>query len=106
MGWVESPLHFCAVTETDADPRHGPIYMMKLDIADGFYRVGMAPEDVLYLGVYPPLGPDGKTLGAFPLVLLMSWVESPPQFCAITETMADLANTALREQTPRLRTLH
>ena len=36
----------------------------------------------------------------------MGWVESPPQFCAVTETVADLANTALREQTPRLRTPH
>ena len=31
----------------DADPRHGPIYMMKVDIVDGFYRVGLAPEDVI-----------------------------------------------------------
>ena len=90
----------------DADPRHGPIYMMKVDIADGFYRVGLAPEDVPYLGVCLPPDTDGKTLVAFPLVLLMGWVESPPQFCAITETVADLANTALREQTPRLRTSH
>ena len=27
----------------DADPRHGPIYMMKVDIADGLYCVGLAP---------------------------------------------------------------
>ena len=33
-------------------------------------------------------------------------MESPPQFCAVTETVADLANTALREQTQRLRTPH
>ena len=55
----------------DADPRHGPIYMMKVDIADGFYRVGLDPEDVPSLGVYPPPGPDGKTMVAFPLVLPM-----------------------------------
>ena len=36
----------------------------------------------------------------------MGWVESPPQFCAVTETMADLANTALREKNHRLRTPH
>ena len=36
----------------------------------------------------------------------MGWVESPPQFCAVTETVADLSNTALREQTPQLRTPH
>ena len=90
----------------NADPYHGPIYMMKVDIADGFYCVGLAPEDVPSLGVCLPPVLDGKTLFAFSLFLLMGWVESPPQFCAVTETVADLANTALREQTPRLRTLH
>ena len=90
----------------DADPCHGPIYMMKVDIADGFYRVGLAPEDVPSLGVCLPPGPDGKTLVAFPLVLPMGWVESPPQFCAVMETVADLANTTLREKNQRLRTPH
>ena len=71
-----------------------------------FYRVVLAPEDVPSLGVCLPPGTDGKNLVAFPLVLLMGWVESPPQFCAVTETVADLTNTALREQTPCLRTPH
>ena len=79
---------------------------MKVDIADGFYRVGLAPEDVPSLGVCLPQGPDGKNLVTSPLVLPMGWVESPPQFCAVTETVADLANTALREKTQRLRTPH
>ena len=68
----------------NADLCHGPISMMKVDIADGFYCVGLALEDVPYLGVCLPPGPDGKTLVAFPLVLPMEWVESPPQFCAVT----------------------
>ena len=82
----------------DTDLRHRPIYMMKVDIGDGFYRVGMAPEDVPSLGLCLPPGPGGKTLVAFPLVLPMGWVESPPHFFAVTETVADLANTALREK--------
>ena len=90
----------------DADPRHGPIYMMKVDIADGFYCMGLAPEDVPSLGVCLPPGPDGRTLVASPLVLPMVWVESPPQFCAVMETVVDLANTVLREQTQRLRMPH
>ena len=73
----------------DADPRHGPIYMMKVYIADIFYCVGLAPEYVPSIGVCLPLGPDSKTMVAFPLVLLMGWVESPPQFYAVTETVAD-----------------
>ena len=90
----------------DADPRHGPIYTMNVGITDGFYHVGLAPEDVPSLGVCLPLGPDGKILVAFFLVLPMGWVESPPQFCAVTETVTDLANTALREKNQRLRTPH
>ena len=90
----------------NAYPRHGPIYMIKVDIADVFYRVGLAPEDVPSLGLCLPPGPDGKTLVAFPLVLLVVWVEFPPQFCAVTKTLADLANTALRKQTPWLCTPH
>ena len=38
----------------DADPCHGPIYMMQVEIADGFYRVGLAPADVSALGMCPP----------------------------------------------------
>ena len=78
--------------------------MNKVDIADIFYRVGLAPQDVPNLGVCFPPRIDGKTLFAFPLVFTMGWVESPSQFCSVTETVADLANKALKEQTPRLRT--
>ena len=69
---------------------------MKVDIADGFYCVGLAPEDVPSLGVCLPPGPDGKTLVALLPVLPMGLVESPPQFCAVTETVADLANTYIQ----------
>lgn len=80
---------------THADPRHGPVYLTKVDIADGFYRVHLRPEDVPSLGVaFPPL-PDGTELVAFPLVLPMGWVNSPPTFCAATETVADMANARI-----------
>ena len=80
--------------------------MMKVDIVDGFYCVGLTLEDVPSLGVCLSPGTDGKTLVAFPLVLPMVWVESLPQFCAVTETVANLANTAFREETQRLCTPH
>ena len=76
----------------DADPCHGPIYMTKVDTAD-FFCVGLAPGDVHFLGVCLSLGPDGKTLVAFLLVLPMGWVESPPQFCAVTETVAEIPSS-------------
>jgi hypothetical protein len=34
---------------------------------------------------------------AIPLVLSMGWTESPPYFCAVAETIADIANQCLRQ---------
>jgi hypothetical protein len=78
-----------------ADPQHGPVYMCKVDIADGFYRLHLSPEDIPSLGVAFPPAPDGTPLIAFPLTCPMGWVESPPWFSAATETGADLANALL-----------
>lgn len=75
-----------------ADPRHGPVHMIKVDVADGFYRLWAAPQDIPTLGVAFPPGPDGAALVAFPLTLPMGWLESPPLFCTMTETITDLAN--------------
>ena len=63
------------------DPTHGPVYILKLDLADGFYRVPLSQAAIPALGVLLP-GPD--KLVALPLVLPMGWSESPPFFCAVT----------------------
>jgi hypothetical protein len=76
----------------NADPRHGPVYLCKVDIADGFYRVEVQPADIPKLGVVLPVAPGSEPLVAFPLVLPMGWKNSPPYFCAVTETIADVAN--------------
>jgi hypothetical protein len=78
-----------------SDPKHGPVYMCKIDIADGFYRLHLAPDDIPALGVAFPPAPDGTPLVAFPLTCPMGWSESPPWFSSATETGADLANAAL-----------
>jgi hypothetical protein len=79
-----------------ADPAQGPVCLFKLDIADGFYRVWVAPQDVPKLAVVLPKEEGEEAQLAFPLALPMGWVESPPYFCAVTETITDLANEALR----------
>jgi hypothetical protein len=79
-------------TIVHADPRHGPVHMIKVDVADGFYRLWAAIQDIPALGVAFPSGPDGVPLVAFPLTLPMGWLSSPPNFCALTETITDLAN--------------
>ena len=34
-----------------ANPKLGPVYMMKVDIADGFYRINLTIDDIPKLGV-------------------------------------------------------
>jgi hypothetical protein len=57
-----------------ADPRGDPVHLFKLDIADGFYRVWIKPDDVPKLGVVLPAEGDDEAQVAFPLALPMGWV--------------------------------
>jgi hypothetical protein len=85
-------------TLVHAHPRYGPVYLAKIDIADGFYRVWLNVADIPRLGVILPTAPGATPLIAFPLALPMGWVESPPYFTAVTETACDLANAMLRSR--------
>ncbi|KAI2499709.1 hypothetical protein MHU86_14790 [Fragilaria crotonensis] len=87
-------------TVVESDPRYGPVYLAKIDIADGFYRVWVNVRDIPKLGVVLPTSPGSPQLVAFPLALPMGWVESPPYFCALTETACDLSNNRLRNRSP------
>jgi hypothetical protein len=91
----------------NADPRWGPVYLCKVDISDGFYRIGVRIEDIPKLGVILPTSSSDETqLVAFPLVLPMGWKSSPPFFCAVTETIADVTNARnLRHEQPPLHPL-
>ena len=78
-----------------ADPRFGPVHMIKVDISDGFYRVWLRLPDIPQLGVAFPSLDGEEPLIAFPLALPMGWKNSPPVFCSVTETIADIANQRL-----------
>jgi hypothetical protein len=80
----------------EANPVHGPVYLIKIDISDGFYRIWLNSSDIPTLAVSLPPLQDNETLIALPLVLPMGWTESPPYFTVATETVADLANQRLR----------
>jgi hypothetical protein len=83
------------------DPRHRLVHLIKVHVADGFYRIGLNTGDVIKMGVAMPDSPTGEPLIAFPLALPMGWVNSPPLFVAAMETIADNANAALaRHETP------
>jgi hypothetical protein len=79
----------------NADPWYGPVYLIKVDIADGFYRLWVNTDDIPKLGVVFPAMDNMEPLVAFPLALPMGWKESPPYFCAATEMAVDLANQAI-----------
>jgi hypothetical protein len=79
----------------DANPAHGPVKLIKVDIADGFYRIWLNLHDIPKLAVSIPTLHGDEPLLALPLVLPMGWTESPPYFCAATETVADLTNKRL-----------
>jgi len=81
-----------------SNPLFGPVHFIKLDIADGFYRVWLRLEDIPKLAVSIPSLPGEPPLLALPLALPMGWTQSPPAFCAVTETIADVANHRLRRR--------
>jgi len=75
-----------------ANPSHGPPLLSKLDLADGYYRVPLSPHAALALAVVIPSDTSKCNLVAIPLTLPMGWGQSPPYFCAFTETICDMAN--------------
>lgn len=83
-----------------ANPRYGPVWLAKIDIADGFYRISLRPSHVPRLAVILPTT-TAEPLVALPLALPMGWVESPPYFTAVTETACDLLNAALQQRAAR-----
>ena len=40
-----------------SSPKHGPVHMIKLDLKDGFYRIGLIVDDIPKLGVIFPTLP-------------------------------------------------
>jgi hypothetical protein len=85
-----------------ANPTLGPVYLSKVDIADGFYPIRVRSTDVAKLGVLLPTRSGEEPLVAFPLALPMGWSQSPPIFTSATETIADLANQAVKVCSPQL----
>jgi hypothetical protein len=76
-----------------SNPRFGDVHMCGIDLKDGFCRVWLEETGMPNLGVLVfPAYEGEEPMVAFPLVLPMGWEDSPPWFCAATETVADLVN--------------
>jgi hypothetical protein len=81
-----------------ANTKFGPVYKSKVDLSDGFYCLWLRPEDTMRLAVLFPSQPNEPDLIGIPLTNPMGWVSSPPNFCAYTETVADLANEGIHNK--------
>ena len=75
-----------------ADPKFGPVRISKADIKDGFYRLFLRAADCLRLAIVLPKYEGEPQLIGIPLACTMGWVQSPPSFCTMSETVCDLAN--------------
>jgi hypothetical protein len=73
----ERALHHLSRVILEANPCVGPVYMCKIDIADGFYRVWILPADIPRLGMMIPTKYGEEPLIGFPLALPIDWVNSP-----------------------------
>ena len=91
-------LHRVLQKVRQADRRHGPVFLSKIDMADAYMRVPLQIGSVAMLGALLPKHRNEPPMVAFPLVLPMGWVESPPYFCTVSETITDLTNQALQER--------
>ncbi len=79
-----------------ANPRFGPPKANKQDLKDGYYRLFLKASDSLRLALILPNYQGKPQLVAVPLSCTMGWVQSPPTFCVMSETVCDLANNAIR----------
>ena len=61
-----------------ADPSLAYVYLLKADVSDEFYRIGLRQEDAPKLGLIFPNGADEEPMVAIPLTLTMGWKNSPP----------------------------
>ena len=74
-----------------ANPRFGPVHLIKVDLSDGYYRIPITPSGALNLAVTLPSSRRNPLL-AIPTVLTMGWIDSAPYFCMATESIADFTN--------------
>ena len=81
-------IHAFAKAEEDSK-----IFMAKWDIKDGFWRMDCEQgEEYNFAYVLPQEEDMPITTLVVPTSLQMGWVESPPYFCAATETARDIAS--------------
>ena len=94
FGWALERL-LCKIRH--ADPKFGPVRISKADIKDGFYRLFLNPSDCLRLSIVLPQYEGEPQLVGIPLACTMGWVQSPPTFCTMSETVCDISNAMINQ---------
>ena len=77
-----------AFAEADDDEK---IFMAKWDIKDGFWRLQCREGEEWNFCYVLPQQPGREVQLVVPTSLQMGWIESPPYFCAASETARDVA---------------
>ena len=85
-----------------SNPELGPVHVLKADVSEGFYRIGLRPKNVTKLGLVFTLKVDDNKLVAILFTLPMGWKNTSPISCTTAKTVTDLENGALRCNTPYL----
>lgn len=78
-----------------ADPHYGHVYLMKHDMADCYYYLGLIIKDIPRLAVAFPSEQHQDPRVALTLVLSMGWKNSGHAFCTTTKTIVDIMNTCI-----------
>ena len=77
-----------------ANPKYSPVRLAKHDVSDRYYCMFLNAKDCLALLLVLPKYNDKAQLLAVPMAMTMGWVQSPPTFCIMSETVCDRANAA------------
>ena len=77
-----------AFAQTEPDER---VFMAKWDIKDGFWRLDCQEGEEWNFAYVLPQEPGKPIKLVVPTSLQMGWIESPPYFCAASETGRDVA---------------
>ena len=67
------------------------IFMAKWDIKDGFWRLDCEDGEEWNFAYVLPSSVGNDVALVVPTLLQMGWIESPPYFCAASETARDVA---------------
>ena len=79
-----------------ADPKFGAMKSCKHDVKDGYYRMFLSAQDCPKLAALLPRYEGEPQLIGIPMSCTMGWAQSPPTFCAMSETACDLVNDGLK----------